>query len=389
MEANEFSPESSSNDRTRREMETGDIMMGAAISPRVPNPYRQDVFRLAHEAEELADNLNNIAVRLDQLSDHIQRSADHFREVINVRRREAAEISEHLQAIRVTLQGLDQPNLNHHQVPQDPPMVEENHVTPIVQEGPGSEDDWEFNDDGSTVGSSVDDDHDDLFDREDAIENAHACLVCGSEFGVNEAIYLNCGHGWCRDCLNSSARIALGNRNDYPARCCANTPDGIDISVLQNHLDEDILLRFATVYEEYSCKDPTFCFNPRCGAFISASKVETRRPSSQWATCQHCSKTTCIECKGDKDLHPSPDQHLDLLSKEDRELSEKQGWKQCPNPSCRKMIERIDGCDHMRCQCGTNFCYRCGRPLTHSGNLTDLACNCEGQNPWVEGVQQW
>ncbi|TNV77871.1 hypothetical protein FGO68_gene2248 [Halteria grandinella] len=32
--------------------------------------------------------------------------------------------------------------------------------------------------------------------------------------------------------------------------------------------------------------------------------------------------------------------------------------KQCP--FCKFWVEKSQGCDHMRCRCGKEFCYRCG-----------------------------
>ena len=35
-------------------------------------------------------------------------------------------------------------------------------------------------------------------------------------------------------------------------------------------------------------------------------------------------------------------------------------------PSCRKAIEKVIGCDHMKCPCGYEFCYYCSQKWTHS-----------------------
>jgi len=32
-------------------------------------------------------------------------------------------------------------------------------------------------------------------------------------------------------------------------------------------------------------------------------------------------------------------------------------WKRCP--TCQVFIERTEGCNHMTCRCGHNFCYVC------------------------------
>ena len=33
---------------------------------------------------------------------------------------------------------------------------------------------------------------------------------------------------------------------------------------------------------------------------------------------------------------------------------------------CRFVLERIDGCDHMTCRCGAEFCFQCGT-MPHCG----------------------
>ena len=33
-------------------------------------------------------------------------------------------------------------------------------------------------------------------------------------------------------------------------------------------------------------------------------------------------------------------------------------FKQCPH--CNFWVERTQGCDHMKCRCGKDFCYKCG-----------------------------
>ncbi|KAI9267898.1 hypothetical protein BDA99DRAFT_435745, partial [Phascolomyces articulosus] len=39
-------------------------------------------------------------------------------------------------------------------------------------------------------------------------------------------------------------------------------------------------------------------------------------------------------------------------------LAEKQRWTRCPR--CHEMVEKSHGCLFVYCNCGTEFCYRCG-----------------------------
>ena len=57
-------------------------------------------------------------------------------------------------------------------------------------------------------------------------------------------------------------------------------------------------------------------------------------------------------------------------------LGSEKKWKQCP--TCLNMVERIEGCNHMDCVCGVEFCYRCGKLFDEE----DL-CDCD-PNGWDE-----
>lgn len=48
-----------------------------------------------------------------------------------------------------------------------------------------------------------------------------------------------------------------------------------------------------------------------------------------------------------------------------RELAKEKEWQTCSK--CRRIVERIDGCLHMTCLCGFEFCYRCGAEYSGPG----------------------
>lgn len=223
--------------------------------------------------------------------------------------------------------------------------------------------------------------------RGDAVEESNECPACLSPVEPGEVVYLTCGHQWCRACLNQNLSAALRSREDFPPRCCDALPNGIDITPVQHHLENDVLMRLFEVGEEFASPDPTFCAKPRCGLFIP---VPEGQESEQWAVCNKCEASTCTECKGARDAHTTPGEHPSMVSKEDLELGEKQGWKQCPNRKCQMLVERVEGCDHMTCKCLTEFCYECGDRLEpEADGVQGMACNCNGQNPWVPDVQQF
>jgi hypothetical protein len=41
-------------------------------------------------------------------------------------------------------------------------------------------------------------------------------------------------------------------------------------------------------------------------------------------------------------------------------MAKDKNWKPCPGPGCGHLVERSEGCNHMHCRCGCDFCYQCG-----------------------------
>ncbi|KAL9300651.1 putative IBR domain, E3 ubiquitin ligase RBR family [Arabidopsis thaliana] len=95
-----------------------------------------------------------------------------------------------------------------------------------------------------------------------------------------------------------------------------------------------------------------------------SSSSDEALDQSNVRTCVKCNGLFCIDCKVPshsdlscadyKKLHPEllvDDIKLKLLANENM-------WRQCV--MCRHLIELSDGCNHMTCRCGYQFCYGCG-----------------------------
>ncbi|GAB4815538.1 hypothetical protein N2152v2_002584 [Parachlorella kessleri] len=56
--------------------------------------------------------------------------------------------------------------------------------------------------------------------------------------------------------------------------------------------------------------------------------------------------------------------------------AERRRWRRCAQ--CRHMIELGEGCRHMTCKCGYEFCYICGKPWTKVlGQRSRQGCTCD------------
>eukprot|EP00775_Hariotina_reticulata_P012513 gene12513-12647_t len=105
--------------------------------------------------------------------------------------------------------------------------------------------------------------------------------------------------------------------------------------------------------------------------------------------CPACNRVFCLAC-GITGWHQgmtcSQFQALpmELKSVEDAamlRMAAAQSWKRCPSAGCGHVVERIDGCNHMLCRCGVDFCYACGKPyknnVPNADNLHGTAgCDC-------------
>lgn len=95
-----------------------------------------------------------------------------------------------------------------------------------------------------------------------------------------------------------------------------------------------------------------YCPLPDCGLFVDKSKQPLPR-----ATCPR-GHVTCVNCH--KSGHNDADQCAkNNIDEPVESLAREEGWKHCYK--CNELVEHYGGCIHMRCGCGAEFCYVCGR----------------------------
>ncbi|MBA7489579.1 hypothetical protein ES702_00113 [subsurface metagenome] len=177
----------------------------------------------------------------------------------------------------------------------------------------------------------------------------------------------------CVDCLNANVRVGLESKKNYPPRCCVP----IDFENVFYHLEPVLIDRWLDVRPEFEDVAPVYCSVKECSLYLPR---ELFIDNGKWALCNKCEISTCTVCLCPESQHDNSDACPERLDKMDKDLIKDQGWKACPQ--CREMIERTEGCDHMICECGQEFCYRCGRSYQ-----PPIPCNCHGQNQWAEQLQ--
>ena len=80
--------------------------------------------------------------------------------------------------------------------------------------------------------------------------------------------------------------------------------------------------------------------------------------------CPMCKKSYCLQCKTEWHEGMNCEEYQRTKNKDENdvkfeEYAKGSKLKQCPK--CKRWVEKVSGCDHITCPCGTPFCYRCGR----------------------------
>ena len=205
------------------------------------------------------------------------------------------------------------------------------------------------------------------------------CIFCTEEFEENNII--NPQITECKKFVHGKCFIDyIGeelNNNRFPIRCPLCPPN--ERHEINYKTIEDCLLindknNLAIKLENISLNhlaqnnpdEVTFCPTAGCNYMCFFDQCEFH------LNCPLCKKEYCLKCKTEwhNNLTCEEYQKQKKGKKEEENDAKFEEYvkgsklKQCPN--CKRWVEKISGCDHIQCSCGTPFCYRCG-------NIKDLS----------------
>ncbi len=166
------------------------------------------------------------------------------------------------------------------------------------------------------------------------IESTQPCKICLLSLD-EDFVSLACGDSCCKPCLKQLFKTALKDETLFPPRCCGVR---VTVKTVRAHLPRSIVKQYRAMKLELSTRDRTYCWRPTCSTFIAPHSVHNDQ-----AICQRCRSRTCIRCKNSWHYGPC------AVLEEDAaffEMMREEEWQKCPG--CRRIVERDDGCDHMR-----------------------------------------
>ncbi|OAR05732.1 hypothetical protein LLEC1_03458 [Akanthomyces lecanii] len=181
----------------------------------------------------------------------------------------------------------------------------------------------------------------------DSDENL-VCVACDELQNNKTAARAPCGHIYCPDCLACLFGAATTDESLFPPRCCKQP---IPLDGTRKWLPDELIAEFEKKTLEFTTANRTYCSNMSCSTFIPSNDIDSDR-----AYCQACEVWTCTICKSAEHdgLCPDDPTKADILA-----MAQENGWQQCYG--CMRLVEINTGCNHMRCLCGTEFCYSCGK----------------------------
>ncbi|KAH7285182.1 hypothetical protein KP509_33G016900 [Ceratopteris richardii] len=189
--------------------------------------------------------------------------------------------------------------------------------------------------------------------------NALDCSICLCE--VEEKYNLaGCGHGFCRVCIKEQIMSAIRHREGFPLTCaypmCSQKLLLVDFeALLTTDQQEDLQRASLCAFVASSNGKYKFCVTPDCPSVYRVTE------ESKLFNCAACAIRLCTRCNSE--YHPGLSCTEYAAFKLDPDLSlkswchGKQHVKCCP--SCGSTIEKVEGCNHVLCNCKAHLCWLC------------------------------
>lgn len=172
------------------------------------------------------------------------------------------------------------------------------------------------------------------------------CSSCDDSFSVYDMFCADCGHYFCVTCLATIFTRAMANQSPFPPRCCQPFQLAQVSHLFDRHHRHDLLTQYLKKEAEYAVPIVERVYCHQCGTFIlplwiTGDAASCPGPVAPGSDPCH---DTCIFCK--RKAHNDRSECQAGADEEQLEaLAEIKGWQRCPG--CDRLIELVDGCNHI------------------------------------------
>ncbi|KAL0935301.1 IBR domain-containing protein [Colletotrichum truncatum] len=189
----------------------------------------------------------------------------------------------------------------------------------------------------------------------EAEQSGDDCIICSA--GYEPKLRLPCGCWFCARCLRSCIRAGM-RQGGWPPRCC----EPLDSNTIEWVRRPDLMRLYRQVKEEHDVpgSQRVYCARPGCAAFIPPTGPHA---SGDLMRCPACGEGTCRLCK--MPLHPGRPCREEEEDEMLMDIMDRDNLASCP--TCRRVVELRDGCNHIHCECGHDWCFLCGGAWTPHG----------------------
>ncbi|KAK4414047.1 putative E3 ubiquitin-protein ligase A-A [Sesamum alatum] len=200
------------------------------------------------------------------------------------------------------------------------------------------------------------------------------CEICADRKDGDQMFSVpNCSHRFCTECVAKHISITIKKRaivqSEEEARSL--TCPGVDckgvleIEACREMVPVDVLVSWDDAICEAMIAPAQrfYCPYKNCSGLLVNDGGD--RGGIREAECPFCRRLMCVRCN--VPWHSGVDcDEFSRLGEDERgredvmvhELAKQNKWQRCPK--CKFFVEKYQGCLHMTCRCGFQFCYACG-----------------------------
>lgn len=207
-------------------------------------------------------------------------------------------------------------------------------------------------------------------DSSNRVQKTKDCVICLESKTETNFVKLECGHTFCKECLNRALEVCFREKNTNELKCpdvnCKNNYTERDVRNITDNAREKLELFSTIKAKEWLTTEQGIkhCPTANCPySFINEDNNNVR------TTCPSCNKTYCSNCLVNHDQEISCENAR--KAKENDETFEKwknENTKNCPQ--CQTVIQRDGGCNTIRCsRCEHAFCWYCLGAYDHQHHV--------------------